>query len=221
MCACCYRCSFTLGGKGGVETAMSYDLSHNLLLQIVGTKRVTLLPPSAHRRLHLYPYWHGSGQQAQQLRSASHAAFEQDHAAEEHHTAAHHAHVAHAVLWDYIEKHQKHEEHGDLHAHVGDHKDNIQLHADNFPNGTVVTLQQGAPTPAAVPKSPRRHHEHRVRRRRRAFCALDVFLGRGVALSERFHQVGERRLGTRRVEFRRRSRNGRGLGSVAFDSLRS
>ena len=53
MCACCYRCSFTLGGKGGVETAMSYDLSHNLLLQIVGTKRVTLLPPSAHRRLHL------------------------------------------------------------------------------------------------------------------------------------------------------------------------
>ena len=150
------RRSFHLGGKGGVETALNYDLSHNLILQVAGTKRVTLLPPSAHRRLHLYPYWHGSGQQAQQERSASHAAFEQDHVAEEHHTAAHHAHVAHAALWDFIEKHQKHDEHGDLHAHVGDHKEKLQEHADNYPNGTVVTLQQGAPIPAAAPNSPRR-----------------------------------------------------------------
>ena len=134
-------------GANGVPTAARYDFSHSLLLQIVGTKRITLLPPSAQHRLHLYPYWHGSRQQSQLDWSAASLAFEQDEVAEEHHTAAHHAHKAHSMLWDYIVNHGLHEEHGDLHTHVGDHKENIQRHADNFPNATVVTLELGVPSP--------------------------------------------------------------------------
>ena len=134
-------------GANGVPTAARYDFSHSLLLQVVGTKRITLLPPSAQHRLHLYPYWHGSRQQSQLDWSAASLAFEQDEVAEEHHTAAHHAHKAHSMLWDYIVNHGLHEEHGDLHTHVGDHKENIQRHADSFPNATVVTLEQGVPSP--------------------------------------------------------------------------
>ena len=96
-------------GANGVPTAARYDFSHSLLLQVVGTKRITLLPPSAQHRLHLYPYWHGSRQQSQLDWSAASLAFEQDEVAEEHHTAAHHAHKAHSMLWDYIVNHGLHE----------------------------------------------------------------------------------------------------------------
>ena len=128
------------GGRRG-RNGLELRPLPNLILQVAGL-RVTPLPLPT--RPHLYPYRHGR-QQAQQERSASHAAFEQDHVAEEHHTAAHHAHVAHAG--GISSRHQKHDEHGDLHAHVGTKE--LQ-HADNYPNGTVA-LQQGAQIPAAAP----------------------------------------------------------------------
>ena len=65
-------------GSEGVSTRAHYDMSHNLFLQTAGSKRFTLLPPAAHRRLKLYPYWHGSNRQTQRDSPAHTLAAQQD-----------------------------------------------------------------------------------------------------------------------------------------------
>ena len=52
-------------GAAGVGVSTHYDISHNLFFQVAGRKRFTLLMPSAHRALRLFPFWHGSNRQAQ------------------------------------------------------------------------------------------------------------------------------------------------------------
>lgn len=48
-------------GGNGVSTAAHYDMSHNFFIQLVGTKRFLLAPPSAHSELNLYPWLHPLG----------------------------------------------------------------------------------------------------------------------------------------------------------------
>ena len=43
---------------GGVQAALHYDVYHNVLVQIAGTKRVWLLPPSELPNLRMYPSLH-------------------------------------------------------------------------------------------------------------------------------------------------------------------
>ena len=52
-------------GQTEVGTSTHYDVSHNLFFQLSGKKRFDLIPPSAHRALQLFPFWHGSNRQAQ------------------------------------------------------------------------------------------------------------------------------------------------------------
>ena len=49
-----------LGGQG-VVTETHYDMSHNFYLQLDGTKRFELSPPSAYRQLRLHPWIHPLG----------------------------------------------------------------------------------------------------------------------------------------------------------------
>lgn len=49
----------------GVQAALHYDVYNNLLVQLVGTKRVWLLPPSELPNIHLYPSLHPRYRQSQ------------------------------------------------------------------------------------------------------------------------------------------------------------
>jgi hypothetical protein len=52
-------------GQSDVSAAMHYDLQHNFYVQASGMKRFTIIAPSNHHLLDLYPRWHGSQRQGQ------------------------------------------------------------------------------------------------------------------------------------------------------------
>ena len=52
-------------GQAGVTATSHIDSEHNLFVQADGSKRFTLFPPAAHRRMRLYPVWHTRARQAQ------------------------------------------------------------------------------------------------------------------------------------------------------------
>ena len=52
-------------GQAGVRATSHIDHEHNLFVQADGSKRFTLFPPAAHRRMRLYPVWHARARQAQ------------------------------------------------------------------------------------------------------------------------------------------------------------
>ena len=52
-------------GQSGASAAMHYDLQHNLFLQASGSKKFSLLSPTYHSLLQLYPRSHGSQRQGQ------------------------------------------------------------------------------------------------------------------------------------------------------------
>jgi len=54
-------------GKGGVTTPTHNDAFHNVYVQLKGTKRFILFPPSLHTKLHLFPALHPQHQQSQLL----------------------------------------------------------------------------------------------------------------------------------------------------------
>lgn len=52
-------------GTAGVTAQTHYDCSHNLYVQVHGTKSFILSPPSEHAKLHLFPELHPSRRQSQ------------------------------------------------------------------------------------------------------------------------------------------------------------
>lgn len=52
-------------GPGGATTHTHYDISQNFYIQIYGTKRFVLFPPSEYSNLYLYPFVHPGAQQSQ------------------------------------------------------------------------------------------------------------------------------------------------------------
>jgi hypothetical protein len=49
----------------GAVTQTHYDMAHNVLVQVLGKKRITLFPPQAHQCLHLFPYLHPRARKSQ------------------------------------------------------------------------------------------------------------------------------------------------------------
>ena len=71
-------------GGNGVSTAAHYDPSHTFYVQLVGETSFTISPPSAYRRLHLYPWLHPLRRHAQRAQSPAAAVTSEEKASDPH-----------------------------------------------------------------------------------------------------------------------------------------